>query len=243
MRPGASRHTLTRCGATVWRALCPIGQPAGCRGRRTGGRPGCGCVPDATHNFPVRQRSQHRMGTGLDIRPNPGIGHPCWASYFPVTPRGARAAVNPVGCPGPRQANPRRGAAMRENTGGVIGAPRRLPGGMPADGVPADCRLRGGALRRQQDPTTPKFANVSICERAATGAHRRRQVGKVTRTPSANATVRVQFRRSVAGHPGGDRCDNLFGDRYLALKEEGPADSPILYVPIFTIPLARTQRR
>ncbi|MBL7659401.1 MCE family protein, partial [Escherichia coli] len=39
-----------------------------------GGRPGCGPLPDATHNFPVRQLVTNTgWGTGLDIRPNPGI--------------------------------------------------------------------------------------------------------------------------------------------------------------------------
>lgn len=51
-----------------------------------GGRPGCGSLPDATKNFPVRQLITNTgWGTGVDIRPNPGIGHPCWANYFPVT--------------------------------------------------------------------------------------------------------------------------------------------------------------
>jgi phospholipid/cholesterol/gamma-HCH transport system substrate-binding protein len=51
-----------------------------------GGKPGCGSLPDATKNFPVRQLITNTgWGTGLDIRPNPGIGHPCWANYFPVT--------------------------------------------------------------------------------------------------------------------------------------------------------------
>lgn len=51
-----------------------------------GGRPGCGSLPDATKNFPVRQLITNTgWGTGLDIRPNPGIGHPCWANYLPVT--------------------------------------------------------------------------------------------------------------------------------------------------------------
>lgn len=57
-----------------------------------GGKPGCGSLPDATKNFPVRQLITNTgWGTGLDIRPNPGIGHPCWADYFPVT----RAAPKP----------------------------------------------------------------------------------------------------------------------------------------------------
>jgi phospholipid/cholesterol/gamma-HCH transport system substrate-binding protein len=51
-----------------------------------GGRPGCGSLPDASKNFPVRQLiSNTGWGTGLDIRPNPGIGFPGWANYFPVT--------------------------------------------------------------------------------------------------------------------------------------------------------------
>lgn len=51
-----------------------------------GGRPGCGSLPDATKNFPVRQLVTNTgWGTGVDIRPNPGLGHPCWADYLPVT--------------------------------------------------------------------------------------------------------------------------------------------------------------
>ncbi|WP_428366645.1 MCE family protein [Mycolicibacterium sp.] len=50
------------------------------------GRPGCGSLPDATKNFPVRQLVANTgFGTGLDWRPNPGIGFPGWANYFPVT--------------------------------------------------------------------------------------------------------------------------------------------------------------
>lgn len=51
-----------------------------------GGQPSCGSLPDPTKNFPVRQLITNTgWGTGLDDRPNPGIGHPCWADYFPVT--------------------------------------------------------------------------------------------------------------------------------------------------------------
>ncbi|TDO18070.1 phospholipid/cholesterol/gamma-HCH transport system substrate-binding protein [Mycobacterium sp. BK086] len=51
-----------------------------------GGKPGCGSMPDPTKNFPVRQLVTNTgWGTGLDIRPNPGLGHPCWADWFPVT--------------------------------------------------------------------------------------------------------------------------------------------------------------
>jgi phospholipid/cholesterol/gamma-HCH transport system substrate-binding protein len=51
-----------------------------------GGKPGCGSLPDATKNFPVRQLvTDTGWGTGVDIRPNPGIGHPWWYNFLPVT--------------------------------------------------------------------------------------------------------------------------------------------------------------
>ena len=51
-----------------------------------GGTPGCGSLPDVRKNFPVRALVTNTgWGTGLDIRPNPGIGHPWWADYFPAT--------------------------------------------------------------------------------------------------------------------------------------------------------------
>lgn len=51
-----------------------------------GGRPGCGSLPDPTKNFPVKYLvTDTGFGTGLDVRPNPGIGFPGWADYFPVT--------------------------------------------------------------------------------------------------------------------------------------------------------------
>ena len=71
-----------------------------------GGRPGCGSLPDATQNFPVRQLIANTgWGPGLDVRPNPGIGHPCWANYLPVTravpePPSIRACL-PGPAPGP----------------------------------------------------------------------------------------------------------------------------------------------
>lgn len=51
-----------------------------------GGKPSCGSLPDVGENYPVRQLiTDTGWGTGLDIRPNPGIGFPGWANYFPVT--------------------------------------------------------------------------------------------------------------------------------------------------------------
>jgi phospholipid/cholesterol/gamma-HCH transport system substrate-binding protein len=51
-----------------------------------GGKPGCGSLPDARKDFPVRALVTNTgWGTGVDIRPNPGIGHPWFANYFPAT--------------------------------------------------------------------------------------------------------------------------------------------------------------
>jgi phospholipid/cholesterol/gamma-HCH transport system substrate-binding protein len=51
-----------------------------------GGKPGCGSLPDVAKNWPVRNLVTNTgFGTGLDWRPNPGIGFPAWANYLPVT--------------------------------------------------------------------------------------------------------------------------------------------------------------
>lgn len=51
-----------------------------------GGKPGCGSLPDPSKNWPVRQLVTNTgWGTGMDIRPNPGIGFPGWVDYLPVT--------------------------------------------------------------------------------------------------------------------------------------------------------------
>ncbi|MEE6138173.1 MCE family protein [Mycobacterium sp. 050128] len=95
-----------------------------------GGKPGCGSLPDASRNFPVRELVTNTgWGTGLDIRPNPGLGHPCWADYFPVT----RAQPKP---PSIRQCIP--GPAIGPNPGGPpYGAALYGPGGVPLwPGVP-----------------------------------------------------------------------------------------------------------
>ncbi|BBY79753.1 MCE family protein [Mycolicibacterium pulveris] len=92
-----------------------------------GGKPGCGSLPDAAKNFPVRQLVTNTgFGTGLDWRPNPGIGRTCAADYFPVT----RAVPEP----------PHVGECL---PGPAPGPPPPYPGGPPygapwyaADGTP-----------------------------------------------------------------------------------------------------------
>lgn len=101
-----------------------------------GGKPGCGSLPDATKNFPVRELVTNTgWGTGIDIRPNPGLGHPCWADYFPVTraepkPPSIRACI-PGPAIGPDPAGPPYGAALY----GPGGVPL-WPGVPPVDAGP-----------------------------------------------------------------------------------------------------------
>ena len=105
-----------------------------------GGKPGCGSLPDATKNFPVRQLITNTgWGTGLDIRPNPGIGHPCWANYFPVTraipqePSIRQCLPGPAVGPEPYPGSPPYGAALYG------------PGGQPLwPGVPPAGAADGG---------------------------------------------------------------------------------------------------
>jgi phospholipid/cholesterol/gamma-HCH transport system substrate-binding protein len=51
-----------------------------------GGKPGCGSLPIVDKNWPVRYLVTNTgWGTGMDMRPNPGIGFPGYANYLPVT--------------------------------------------------------------------------------------------------------------------------------------------------------------
>jgi phospholipid/cholesterol/gamma-HCH transport system substrate-binding protein len=99
-----------------------------------GGTPSCGSLPDVAKNFPVRYTVTNTgWGTGLDVRPNPGLGHPCWADYFPVTravpkPPSIRACLpGPAPGPIPYPGAPPYGAALY----GADGAPL-WPGVPPA---------------------------------------------------------------------------------------------------------------
>ncbi|MCV7410642.1 MCE-family protein MCE3A [Mycobacterium florentinum] len=101
-----------------------------------GGKPGCGSLPDPTKNFPVRQLiTDTGWGTGLDVRPNPGIGHPCWVDYGPVTrgtpqPPSIRQCI-PGPAVGPNPGGPPYGAALY----GANGVPL-WPGVPPAPPPP-----------------------------------------------------------------------------------------------------------
>jgi phospholipid/cholesterol/gamma-HCH transport system substrate-binding protein len=116
-----------------------------------GGKPGCGSLPDATKNFPVRQLvTDTGWGTGLDRRPNPGIGHPCWNDYFPVT----RAVPRP---PSIRQCIPGPAIGPVPYPGAPpYGAPLYGPGGVPLwPGVPPAPPGPGPAQPDQNGQTPP----------------------------------------------------------------------------------------
>ena len=106
-----------------------------------GGKPGCGSLPDASKNFPVRYLVTNTgWGTGLDVRPNPGIGRPCWANFFPVTrgvpePPSIRECIpGPAVGPEPYPGAPPYGAALFGPDGAPLWAPP--PPGAPPPPVP-----------------------------------------------------------------------------------------------------------
>jgi len=102
-----------------------------------GGQPGCGSLPDVTKNFPVRQLVTNTgWGTGLDIRPNPGIGHPCWTDFLPVTravpepPKIRNCIPGPAIGPVPYPGAPPYGAPLYGPDGAPLYPPP--PGAPPA---------------------------------------------------------------------------------------------------------------
>ena len=116
-----------------------------------GGKPGCGSLPDPTKNFPVRELVTNTgWGTGVDIRPNWGIGHPCWNDFFPVT----RAVPEP---PTIRQCIPGPAVGPVPYPGApAYGAPLYGPGGVPLwPGVPPAGPGPGPAQPDQNGQTPP----------------------------------------------------------------------------------------
>lgn len=136
-----------------------------------GGKPGCGSLPDATKNFPVQMLITNTgFGTGLDWRPNPGIGFPGWANYFPVTRGNPQPPVirNYYGvAPGPVVApgQPPYGAPMY-GPGGVPlwpgippAAPNPADGAAPlAEGPPPPAPT--GPFPGEVQPVPPNVSNI-----------------------------------------------------------------------------------
>jgi phospholipid/cholesterol/gamma-HCH transport system substrate-binding protein len=79
-----------------------------------------------SQNFPVKYLvTDTGFGTGLDVRPNPGIGFPGFANYFPAT-KGVPEPpkVRYPGGPAPGPLPPYPGAP-------AYGAPEFAPDGTP----------------------------------------------------------------------------------------------------------------
>ncbi|BBZ70316.1 MCE family protein [Mycobacterium paraseoulense] len=94
-----------------------------------GGQPGCGSLPDVAKNWPQRYLVTNTgYGTGLDIRPNPGIGFPGYVDYFPVT-RGIPLPPS-IRHPGGPAPGPVPGTAGYQGPG-PYGAPQYAPDGTP----------------------------------------------------------------------------------------------------------------
>jgi phospholipid/cholesterol/gamma-HCH transport system substrate-binding protein len=109
-----------------------------------GGAPGCGSLPIVDNNFPHRQLITNTgWGTGLDIRPNPGIGFPGYANYFPTTravpePPSIRNLGPPAPGPIPYPGAPAHGAALYAPDGTPLwpGLPPAPPPGQPREPGP-----------------------------------------------------------------------------------------------------------
>jgi len=116
-----------------------------------GGKPGCGSLPDATKNFPVRKLITNTgWGTGVDLRPNWGVGNPCFVNYFPVTAGQPLPADIRTCTPGPAIGlEPYPGAP-------AYGAPLYGPGGVPLwPGVPPGPPGPGPAFPDTNGQTAP----------------------------------------------------------------------------------------
>jgi phospholipid/cholesterol/gamma-HCH transport system substrate-binding protein len=109
-----------------------------------GGKPGCGSLPDVAQNWPVRYLVTNTgWGTGLDVRPNPGIGFPGYVDYLPVTrgvpePPTIRYPGGPAPGPIPYPGAPPYGAPLYAPDGTPLypGVPPPPPPSAAAPSVP-----------------------------------------------------------------------------------------------------------
>ncbi|WP_184436728.1 MCE family protein [Mycobacterium sp. AZCC_0083] len=110
-----------------------------------GGTPSCGSLPDVTQNWPVRYMvTNSGYGTGIDVRPNPGIGFPGYANYLPATrgtpePPSIRHPSGPAPGPVPYPGAPPYGAPRYAPDGTPLypGLPPAPPPGRPREVGPA----------------------------------------------------------------------------------------------------------
>lgn len=106
-----------------------------------GGAPSCGSLPDVANNWPVRYLiTDSGWGSGLDVRPNPGIGFPGYANYAPTTrgtpqPPSIRHPGGPAPGPVPYPGAPPYGAQQYAPDGTPLypGLPPAPPPGRPKE--------------------------------------------------------------------------------------------------------------
>lgn len=109
-----------------------------------GGTPSCGSLPDVSKNFPLRYLvTDTGWGTGLDVRPNPGIGFPGYVNYLPGTravpePPSLRNPGGPAPGPDPGPGGPPYGAPMYAPDGAPLypNEPPAPPPGAPREPGP-----------------------------------------------------------------------------------------------------------
>jgi phospholipid/cholesterol/gamma-HCH transport system substrate-binding protein len=105
-----------------------------------GGKPSCGSLPDVGKAYPVQYTVTNTgWGTGLDLRPNPGIAHPWWVNFLPTTravpePPSIRGAGPPAIGPIPYPGAPPYGAPLFGPDGSPLWAPP--PPGAPPPPIP-----------------------------------------------------------------------------------------------------------
>jgi phospholipid/cholesterol/gamma-HCH transport system substrate-binding protein len=120
------------------------------------GKPGCGSLPDVAQNWPLRYLVTNTgWGTGLDMRPNPGIGFPGYADYLPVTravpqPPSIRYPGGPAPGPMPYPGAPPYGAPMY----GPDGTPL-YPGVPPPPPAPPEASAPTQSGLAPTDPAVP----------------------------------------------------------------------------------------
>lgn len=134
-----------------------------------GGAPGCGSLPDVGKNFPVRYVvTDTGWGSGMDARPNPGIGFPGFANYGPTT-RGTPKPPSlyhlnggPAPGPVPYPGAPPYGAPwyLPDGTPLYPGLPPAVPGrprepGPPAPGSEPSVVAHPAQVQPTPAPTAP----------------------------------------------------------------------------------------
>jgi phospholipid/cholesterol/gamma-HCH transport system substrate-binding protein len=141
-----------------------------------GGQPGCGSLPDVAKNWPQRYLvTDSGWGSGVDVRPNPGIGFPGYVDYFPVTrgtpqPPSIRHPSGPAPGPVPYPGAPPYGAQLYAPDGTPLypGLPPAPPPGRPREPgpspggsepfvplVPSGVQATCGVLNQQCGPPPP----------------------------------------------------------------------------------------